>query len=452
MTTAALDASPRERVVAQFRELVDALRELPLSAMADGELLELVRELETERTRLDGADHQLVAEIDTRRLAFEYGCRDTTALLTLMLRIDPGRAKARVCAARDLGPRVGLSGEQLEPIYPLVAAAVASGAISSVHACIVTETIDALPADVQTARGIEIEQTLVDEATKFGPRDLRLIARRLHETYDQDGRLASDEDRARRRFLDVRAHADGTVSGSFHTDAETGEALLAVLDAGSKPKPATDGTADPRSARQRRHDALGDLLLLGLRSGELPATGGVTTTIVLMMTPEQFARARCSGSQTHAPREGRPRGPTDDLVRTGHGALLSLEQVEPLVGDARVFPVVLDSVRGVQSYGSLHRIFTEGQRLAMTARDRGCSFPGCSVPPAWCEAHHVIEASAGGATSVANGTLLCGMHHREFARLGYRCVMLDGIPHWIAPAWIDPSRTPTRNTAHTAGE
>jgi hypothetical protein len=70
------------------------------------------------------------------------------------------------------------------------------------------------------------------------------------------------------------------------------------------------------------------------------------------------------------------------------------------------------------------------------------------VPAAWCEAHHVVGFVLGGPTSVENGTLLCGHHHRMFERLGYHCVMIDGIPHWIPPRWIDREGTPRRNTAH----
>jgi hypothetical protein len=96
-------------------------------------------------------------------------------------------------------------------------------------------------------------------------------------------------------------------------------------------------------------------------------------------------------------------------------------------------------VRRIEAYGDTHRIFTANQRLALAARDRGCTFPGCTSGPAWCEAHHVIDYADGGRTSVVNGTLLCPYHHRHFARLGYRCTMINGNPHWIAPAWIDPA-------------
>ena len=73
----------------------------------------------------------------------------------------------------------------------------------------------------------------------------------------------------------------------------------------------------------------------------------------------------------------------------------------------------------VAAYGTTHRIFTEGQRLAMIARDKGCSFPGCTVGPAWCEANHVTEWQYGKRTSIDDGALLCGFHHREFEKLGW---------------------------------
>lgn len=166
-----------------------------------------------------------------------------------------------------------------------------------------------------------------------------------------------------------------------------------------------------------------------LRSGALPRTAGVTTTILLTMTAET--------AQTG-----------DGLVTTGHGATMSTAQAATLAGDARVIPVVFDRVRRVTHYGGTHRLFTEGQRLAMIARDQGCSFPGCDVGPLWTESHHVTDYAITGHTSVDDGTLLCGVHHREHARMGWRCEMTDGVPHWVPPRWIDPDQRPRRNRAH----
>ena len=53
----------------------------------------------------------------------------------------------------------------------------------------------------------------------------------------------------------------------------------------------------------------------------------------------------------------------------------------------------------------------------MIARDLGCSFPGCTAPPAWCQAHHITDFSLTRRTSVDDATLLCGLH-REHPRLG----------------------------------
>ncbi|HEY8827812.1 MAG TPA: HNH endonuclease signature motif containing protein, partial [Jatrophihabitantaceae bacterium] len=124
------------------------------------------------------------------------------------------------------------------------------------------------------------------------------------------------------------------------------------------------------------------------------------------------------------------------------------EQALTLFGDSRIMPVVLGKTRQITEYGSTHRIFTEGQRLAMIARDLGCSFPGCTAPPAWCQAHHITDFSLTRRTSVDDGTLLCGFHHREHPRLGWTCRMINGNPHWTAPGWLDPTQTPRRNRIH----
>ncbi|PZS13332.1 MAG: hypothetical protein DLM57_16925 [Pseudonocardiales bacterium] len=135
-------------------------------------------------------------------------------------------------------------------------------------------------------------------------------------------------------------------------------------------------------------------------------------------------------------------------VRTGHGAYVSTELALSLFGDARIMPVVLGRVREITAYGTSHRIFTEGHRLAMIARDQGCSFPGCTAAPAMCQAHHVTDFSLTRRTSIDDGTLVCGVHHREHPNLGWICKMINGIPHWTAPPWIDPGQAPRRNRAH----
>jgi hypothetical protein len=60
----------------------------------------------------------------------------------------------------------------------------------------------------------------------------------------------------------------------------------------------------------------------------------------------------------------------------------------------------------------------------------------------------VVEYRTGGPTSVDNGTLLCGHHHRSFEQAGWAVAIVDGTAWWTPPTWIDPQQRPVRNTAH----
>jgi hypothetical protein len=247
---------------------------------------------------------------------------------------------------------------------------------------------------------------------------------------DQDGKFVQERERHRNRDLRITRRTDGSAHLEGELTALCAEALLSTLQPLAGPAKAEDGVKDPRTPGQRLHDALYDAALIALRSQKLPECGGYAATIVLHMTPEHVERGT-------------------GLVTTGHGAQISAAEALTLLGDARIFPVLLNHSGEIIAYGSARRIFTEGQRLAMIARDQGCSFPGCTLPPALSQSHHVTDYAITRRTTVADGTLVCGFHHREYEILGYTCQMIGGIPHWTAPRWIDPSQTPRRNRAHT---
>jgi hypothetical protein len=162
----------------------------------------------------------------------------------------------------------------------------------------------------------------------------------------------------------------------------------------------------------------------------VPASGGITTTLLLIMTEQAYT----SGQGT---------------ATTGHGARISAKlATEWVTGETRVLPIRMRPTKEIAGYGTSHRLFTETQRLAMIARDQGCSFPGCTAPPLWCQSHHILDYAKGGRTSVDAGCLLCGFHHDHFAAFGWTCRMINGIPHWIPPTWIDAQQRPRRNHAH----
>ena len=390
----------------------------------------MLREQEADARRSAVTSHAVIAELEARGTAREHGCPSTATLLVQALRINPTDASGRVRDAANLGPRRGLTGEVLPPIFAQVAAAQAAGAISPAHARVITRTIDKLPEAIQAEHEEAVQTALVDQAHSCTPQQLAQVAHGIRDYLDPDGILTEERDRHRRRALRIQRRPDGSARIEGELTAPCTEALLATLEPFAAPAPAgQDGAKDPRSYGQRLHDALYDAALIALRSQQLPDCAGVAATIVLHLTPEQI--------QTGT-----------GLVTTGHGAQISVPEALTLFGDARIFPVLLGNTGEILAYGSARRIFTEGQRLAMIARDLGCSFPGCTRPPALCQSHHITGYAITRRTTVADGTLLCGFHHREHDDLGWTCHMINGIPHWTPPRWIDPTQTPRRNRAH----
>jgi hypothetical protein len=223
---------------------------------------------------------------------------------------------------------------------------------------------------------------------------------------------------------------DGSSTPMGRFSPELTAAVEAFLDTYASPVPAADGSRDPRSAGQRNHDALYDNITHLLAGTS--ASGGAGSALILTMTAEQFATGR-------------------GLASTAHGSPISIPKALELVGatGGQVTSVLFDPHGGVLDYGQTRRLVPPAMRLAITARDRGCTFPGCDRPPAWTQAHHFREFTAEhGATSTDNCGLVCGHHHREFGRRGWKSVFRDGRPYWIPPAWIDPRQLPRRNTMH----
>ena len=96
---------------------------------------------------------------------------------------------------------------------------------------------------------------------------------------------------------------------------------------------------------------------------------------------------------------------------TQGGSLIAPETVRRLACDAAVIPTVLGGRGEVLDQGRSTRLATPGQLAALWLRDAGCSFPGCTTPAHWCDAHHLIHWADGGTSDLTNLALLCGRHH-----------------------------------------
>ena len=422
--------------VAVLRSLEDDVAALAAgdwSGVPDADLLETFRRFETVRRRLATVDHALIGEAEARGLAEAMSYRNTAGLLRSMLRINPREAAGRVRAAEGAGERRALTGAPLPARHPHVAEAQRRGTISVQHAALITKTIGSLPDQVRHEQGDGIERDLVEFAEKFDPDNLARITRRLLYCYDQDGAEPGNEQRRHRnRNFRLVQRPDGSGYGDFELTAELTELLLTHFDSLAGPAPAEDGTPDPRTAGQRRHDALLESLKLAIKARRLPKVNGVTATVIVTMTKKQYETGR-------------------GVARTSHGALVPVQEAlrwGGYGGDLRLLAVALGDMKPVEAYSTTARLHNEVQRLVLHAVHGGCTFPECPVPPGHTQAHHVIDFSDGGDTSVNLGAPVCSMEHHRRVAQGWRAEIIGNRVAWIPPPEVDPTQRPRYNELH----
>jgi hypothetical protein len=85
--------------------------------------------------------------------------------------------------------------------------------------------------------------------------------------------------------------------------------------------------------------------------------------------------------------------------------------------------------------GRTRRTVTRRQRTLLEVRDRHCRFPGCTVEPGRCEAHHVEYWRYGGRTDLDNLALLCAAHHHVVHEGGWTVTATTGLDAGSAGCW-----------------
>ena len=437
--------------------LLAALDEGGLGQVDDAGLVQVMQGFERVRNRMALVDHRWIGAAEQRSLAESLCQGSTRRMLTSVLRLSRGEAARRVRAAEAVGPRTSVLGRPLSPVRPCLAAAQAAGEVSPEQVAIVERAIGSVdrrgfdPADVAAG-----EALLTSHAHTFAPEPLRQLAEQVVNAIDPDGTLPNDEVNADRRHFHLRPTRDGAYVGEFRLTGAAGAKLAALLEPLAKIRPtcpnpdatrdttvlvdwhcraqpgpvgaSPSGELDVRTRGQRWHDALEEVCDRMLRCGGVPDAGGVPATVIVTITVEDLMSRAGIG-------------------HTGDGATLSTRAVLDLAAEAEVIPVVLNRAGAVLDLGRSRRIATSSQSLALAARDRGCSFPGCDRAPQWCERHHIIAWIDGGWTDLNNLTLLCVYHHHHFLDRGWTCrINADQIPEWLPPRWVDPDQTPQVNT------
>jgi len=406
--------------------LADRLRDL--GALPAVEQVAMVQQLEVVRNRVLALDLVVLAGLDATDAAGQLCQGNLRRLLTSALGISKGEAVRRVHAYEQLGPRRSTVGQELSPVRPVLADSVLAGEVSGEKAGISTRALAGVdrpgfdPAEVEAG-----EKLLTDDARRFGPEDLKRLAQRVVDGIDPDGTRPDEELQQDRRWFQMSPTKDGGFAGEFRLTAACGAKLPALIRPLAKVRVDESGQPDGRTFGQRQHDAVEDLCDRLLRSGSVPDTGGVPVSVVV--TIDEVDLTERTGSAT---------------TSTGH--LLSTAALLQMAAEADIIPTVLNAAGAVLGLGRTRRCASRSQHLALVARDRGCSFPGCQHPAEYCERHHIRPWIDGGLTDLNNLTLLCRYHHHNFLGRGWQVRLNgEGLPEWVPPAWLDRQQRPLVN-------
>ena len=302
-----------------------------------------------------------------------------------------------LAAGSGAGQVARLVRECARPDLSTVRAAAITGAVSVPVALTVVSEFARLKPRLREEAAPTVLQGLLDMGIADGPRGVRSLRPALLAAHGADGEFQADADTAERLVSLSRPSTDelGALTYQLVLDPAGAAALEAAIGPLSAPVPGPDGERDSRSPQLRRGQALIEVCRRATSAGDRPPAG-VKTTLMLTMSYDDLA-ARVGAATVVGSGQG--------------GALIAPETVRRLACDANVIPTVLGSRGEILDLGRSTRLATPGQLAALWLRDRGCSFPGCTTPAHWCDAHHLVHWADGGQSNLANLALLCGRHH-----------------------------------------
>ncbi len=273
-------------------------------------------------------------------VALDEGARDVAALVTHLTHTDGGTNR------RDL-----VLAESLDCRWRQVATALAAGDVNLAQARVIVHALDDLPHDSVSTDVLEqAEAHLVAEAAHFGPRELRVLGRRVldvvaPEVSDQHEAdvLAAEERLAwRRTSLSSARLGDGITRLTINVPDAVAARLRTYLEAFTSPRHQARSRAGGRPGAGRRTP----------RAGVLRAAGGVR--------PAAATRAR--RRRHHGHRHGAAR----DLARGARGAASSVRRTTSAPEKYDASPARRRSSR---------QCWEGGPRCSTSGDPRDCSSP-----------------------------------------------------------------------------
>ena len=427
------------------------------------------------------------------------GCANTAEFLRLRLRIGKSEAHRRLALAADILPSNTITGDSIPATRGHLAAALApapaaagnveddadtedggedpaitsqattSPVVSSRAGTIIALTLNRLGPLVTPERLELIEENLTTTAATADPDFLARVARRWADTIDADGTEPSEEALRHTQGAFIRKPRHGLHHIEIFATTDQYEHLLTVMNTATNPRTTTgagtgtgtgaaagtgtgvgagagtgtdpwrdgDVDLDRRTRPQKQLEGIIGAVKTALATNTLPATGGNRPQIIATINYQDLLphHTRPSGKATGTG--------TGNFAFTGPVAAATIRKI---ACDADIIPALLGTHGEILDLGRKTRLFTPAQRQALTARDQGCTFPNCTIPAPWCEAHHITYWSRGGPTNTDNGALLCSGHHHLIHKEQWTITTINNTPWYTPPKHLDPHQKPQQNT------
>ena len=368
---------------------------------------DLSREIADLAAHVDAATHRLltcIRQFDEAGGWYEQEADSCAHWLAWRIGLDPATAREKVRVARALGK------------LPAIDEALRVGKLSYAKARALTRV--ATP---------ETEAKLLEVAVVATGAQLERLCRGYRRAQAPDEALAPEERSVRRRDL-----PGGMVKLEIVLAPDEADMVLRALDrAREVVHGETDVSAEARKRDGRQQDvsaeapgstwpsradgmvALAENFLAGN-----PATGNGGERFQVMVHVDQDPLAP-DGVVSASDRVGSPPASPAAYHRGGvwgpfegphlnDGTRVSAETFRRIACDCGVVAVAGDG--SDLNIGRRARSIPPAIRRALTLRDRGCRFPGCTHSR-FLHGHHIQHWLHGGETSVTNLALLCTFHH-----------------------------------------
>ena len=395
---------PLEEFTTQLLARLDDLATTPAWSMQPDARRRTLLQLAKAEAELAAMRLRMLAEAD------RSGDTDDTAACTVADWIAVSTRQVRRDARSDLN--LARKVEQ----HTHLGAAMADGEVNPDQARVIVRSLDRLPSTgefaVTTEQVVEAEDHLIGLAAIYDAKALARLGMHLFEVIapevadEFEGRVLADQEAAalKRTWLTMREDDEGAVHGRFRIPAMHGHMFTkAILAIASPARPGPDGVegAEPSAQGEQvstpvKHGLALCQLLEALPADKLPTAGGVSATVVVTMTLEQLLASLTEHG----------------VCGLDTGGVITAGEARRLACTAGIIPMVLGGKSEPLDLGRKRRFHSAAQRLAMAHRDGGCTAVGCDRPPSMCRAHHDEPWSRGGRTTVEDGRLLCGHHHR----------------------------------------